>query len=290
MADPISFKVFLVGDVSTGKSALRLRESEHTFVPESTFTIGIGLDIVNYPSLGATLQLLDMAGQEAFRPATNSIYRNTRAFMICVDVSAIENSKILKQYVKKWIRECKSVQNSDPIFILVGTKADKNLDVRALKVSKGEIEAIAKNNKMMYFETSAKDDLGVAELFTYTVQTLINNRLNRENKGSFFSRCPVPTLHSMLEVGTPSIALSVGVGLVVGGIVGLVTLNPAAAAIAGFFAAAATLLISTFVGSLIKNKPPTVSFFRSFKMCTNEDDLDDNTPSDSISSSPTSAH
>lgn len=65
--------------------------------------------------------------------------------------------------------------------VLIGNKCDVPDSARA--VSKAEGEALAEENRMMYFETSAKKGLGVNEAFENIARQVVE-RLGKEPKAN----------------------------------------------------------------------------------------------------------
>ena len=63
----------------------------------------------------------------------------------------------------------------NPIVILLGNKAD--IDKQEWKIEQEEIESLANYVNLKYFETSAKNNGGIDEGFTYLVNKIYDNKI-----------------------------------------------------------------------------------------------------------------
>ena len=102
-------------------------------------------------------RLWDTAGQERFRSLIPSYIRDSSVAVIVYDVS----SRASFANSAKWISEVKAERGGDVIVALVGNKTD--LDGREVSASEGE--ALAKEEGVMFIETSAKAGFNVKVLF-----------------------------------------------------------------------------------------------------------------------------
>ena len=142
-----------------GKSSIVLRECKDEYKEFQENTIGaafltkqlvVGSDIVK-------LEIWDTAGQERYHSLTPMYYRGSNAAVIVFDIT----SEATFNQAKKWVDELKQARNEAMIFI-VGNKVD--LD-STRTVQKQLVEEYCKTNNFNYFETSAKDNIGIHELF-----------------------------------------------------------------------------------------------------------------------------
>lgn len=153
-------KCLLIGDSGIGKSSLMMRFTEDMFIEKYMSTIGVDFKIktMNYKNKLIKFQIWDTAGQDRFRTITSSYYRGSNAIIICYDITEIASF----QNVKKWMEEVKMYSIAKPILILCGTKND--LDNKR-QISKNEGEEYAKKNGMIFFETSAKNNININDIF-----------------------------------------------------------------------------------------------------------------------------
>lgn len=144
--------------MSVGKTCLIMRFTENSFQDSYVNTIGVELKkkFVEIDNEKIKLQVWDTAGQERFRTITKAYYRNSHGILIVFDLS---QRKSLEQ-CKKWMESIKE-EIEDPVdFILVGNKSDM-----PRVVSEYEVQAVADEMGVEYFETSAKTGENVEEAF-----------------------------------------------------------------------------------------------------------------------------
>ncbi|TYH93709.1 hypothetical protein ES332_A13G272400v1 [Gossypium tomentosum] len=143
-------KLLLIGDSGVGKSCLLLRFSDGSFTTSFITTIGIDFKIrtIELDGKRIKLQIWDTAGQERFRTITTDI--------------------------RNWIRNIEQHASDNVNKILVGNKADMDESKRAVPTSKGQ--ALADEYGIKFFETSAKTNLNVEEVF-FSIAKDIKQRL-----------------------------------------------------------------------------------------------------------------
>jgi len=101
----------------------------------------------------------DTAGQERYHSLAPMYYRGASAAIVVFDITHASSF----QRAKKWIVELRqNVNNPNLIIALVGNKADL-VDDRT--VSEEEASSYAEELDLLYFETSAKENVNVEELF-----------------------------------------------------------------------------------------------------------------------------
>uniref|UniRef100_M4EYD8 Uncharacterized protein n=1 Tax=Brassica campestris TaxID=3711 RepID=M4EYD8_BRACM len=144
-------KLLLIGDSGVGKSCLLLRFSDGSFTTSFITTIGIDFKIrtIELDGKRIKLQIGDTAGQERFRTITTDI--------------------------RNWIRNIEQHASDNVNKILVGNKADMDESKRAVPTAKGQ--ALADEYGIKFFETSAKTNLNVEEVF-FSIGKDIKQRLS----------------------------------------------------------------------------------------------------------------
>jgi len=154
------FKLLLIGDSGVGKSSLLLRFADDTFTESYISTIGVDFKIRTVQLEGKTvkLQIWDTAGQERFRTITSSYYRGAQGIIIVYDVT----DKDSFNNVKQWLHEIDRYASEDVKKLLVGNKSDLD-DKRETTYAEAEEEA--KNLRMQFLETSAKNSTNVEKAF-----------------------------------------------------------------------------------------------------------------------------
>ncbi|KAL5211051.1 hypothetical protein ABZP36_006674 [Zizania latifolia] len=166
-------KLLLIGDSGVGKSCLLLRFSDGSFTTSFITTIGIDFKIrtVELDGKRIKLQIWDTAGQERFRTITTAYYRGAMGILLVYDVtdeSSFNN-------IRNWIRNIEQHASDNVNKILVGNKADMDESKRAVPTSKGQ--ALADEYGIKFFETSAKTNLNVEQVF-FSIARDIKQRLS----------------------------------------------------------------------------------------------------------------
>ncbi|KAJ0547398.1 putative small GTP-binding protein [Helianthus anomalus] len=165
-------KLLLIGDSGVGKSCLLLRFSDGSFTTSFITTIGIDFKIrtIELDGKRIKLQIWDTAGQERFRTITTAYYRGAMGILLVYDVtdeSSFNN-------IRNWIRNIEQHASDNVNKILVGNKADMDESKRAVPTAKGQ--ALADEYGIKFFETSAKTNLNVEQVF-FSIATDIKQRL-----------------------------------------------------------------------------------------------------------------
>lgn len=171
------FKLLIIGDSGVGKSSLLLRFADNTFSGSYITTIGVDFKIrtVQVDGQRVKLQIWDTAGQERFRTITSTYYRGTHGVIVVYDVTSGDSFA----NVKRWLHEIE--QNCDVVNkVLVGNKNDA--PDRKVVLTEDALR-FAEQMGIQLFETSAKDNINVEEMFmSVTRQVLRNKQEMRERQ------------------------------------------------------------------------------------------------------------
>ena len=75
--------------------------------------------------------------------------------------------------VQRWVNEVRSLTEPNTVLMLVGNKIDKcESSPEARKVSKSMADEFARNNKMLFIESSAEESKCVKEAFEVLLKTI----------------------------------------------------------------------------------------------------------------------
>ena len=114
------------------------------------------------------IQIWDTAGQEAFQAITRTYYKGAIGALLVYDITRKERFI----HVTKWLEEVRNNSSKTITVILIGNKKDLE-DKRQVSYEEGE--AFAKENGLMFLETSAKTAYNVVESFNLSAQCILNN-------------------------------------------------------------------------------------------------------------------
>ena len=114
------------------------------------------------------IQIWDTAGQEAFQAITRTYYKGAIGALLVYDITR----KDTFIHATKWLEEVKNNSSKTITIILIGNKRDLE-DKRQVTYEEGE--AFAKENGLMFLETSAKTAYNVVESFNLSAQCILNN-------------------------------------------------------------------------------------------------------------------
>lgn len=173
------FKLIIIGDSGTGKSAVLTRYCDDMFFEALISTIGVDFKIktIDMDGKKVKLQVWDTAGQERFRNIVNSYYRGCHGVFMVYNVSDRESFNNLSI----WLNEIKKYGPKEfpPVIHVVGNKTDLKR-----QVSHDEAKSYADSIGAAYSETSAKKSLGVNEAFASVLQDLLvrYNKMKSESK------------------------------------------------------------------------------------------------------------
>ncbi len=186
------FKVSLLGDSGTGKTSLLMRLTDNVFNANTSSTIGVDFKILSlkYRNKLAKIQLWDTCGSERFKSLTTSFIKTCSVFIIIFDLT---NKKTFLNTVY-WIDLV--LDNTSPKLIyIIGNKSDlikKSNDsltekpeselAESEKITKEEIEKLCSKYSMRYFESSAKDNTNIEEMFQQLVIELFNDAISEISK------------------------------------------------------------------------------------------------------------
>lgn len=163
-----SVKLVLLGEAAVGKSSLVLRFVSNDFQENKEPTIGAAF-LTQKCTIGdrtIKYEIWDTAGQERFASLAPMYYRNAQAALVVYDIT--KPASFIK--ARHWVKELHEQASKDITIALVGNKYDlvaddNDSDESLRKVSVEEGKALAEEEGLLFFETSAKTSTNVNEVF-----------------------------------------------------------------------------------------------------------------------------
>lgn len=167
----LNIKLVLLGDAAVGKSSLVLRFVHDDFQENKESTIGAAFltQKCEIDESCIKFEIWDTAGQERFHSLAPMYYRNAQVAIIVYDVTELASM----ERAKKWIKELRRQVDDNVLIVLAGNKCDLEKNEHKIDFAVGM--EFAAENGLMFFETSAKCNINVQEMFTAIAKKLISD-------------------------------------------------------------------------------------------------------------------
>ena len=167
-----NMKIIVVGNGKVGKTTLTIKFVKNIYTSEYKKTLGVDFlrtkKYVKPIDREVEYFIWDTAGQEAFQAITRTYYKGAAGALLVYDITRRDTFT----HVTKWLEEVKSNSSKSICIILIGNKKDLE-DKRQVTYEEGE--NFAKENGLMFLETSAKTAYNVVEAFNLSAQAILNN-------------------------------------------------------------------------------------------------------------------
>ena len=162
------YKLLLLGDQAVGKTSIILRYTKDKMPKNHLTTIGLYYATKTETlknGTNVTLQIWDTAGQERFNAITKKLYKSSHGLILVYDITRMESFN----NINKWLQTIKEENDENVKLILVGNKSDLENE-REIHITEGQ--ELADNFNIAFFEISAKDNIGVKEIFLNIAEKL----------------------------------------------------------------------------------------------------------------------
>ncbi|KAI0307559.1 ras protein [Multifurca ochricompacta] len=166
-----SWRVAVLGDGGVGKTALAVQFTLNCFVEtyDPTIEDAYRKQLV-VDNRMCFVEVIDTAGQEEYATLRDQWVREGQGFILVYSIASRATFERLDVFRQSMLR----VKRQKPIFMLVGNKADKQLE---REVTREEGVQLAKEFGCEFLETSAKTAQNVERLFTSLVRNLRSTKL-----------------------------------------------------------------------------------------------------------------
>ena len=153
-----------------GKSCILLQFTDNKFREQHEITIGVEFESKTIEVDGKLIkiQIWDTAGHEAFQSITRTYYKGAVGALLVYDITRKETFN----HLVKWLSEVKENASKEITIILIGNKNDLENE---RQVTYEEGESFAKENNLLFLETSAKTSKNITEAFNLSALKILNN-------------------------------------------------------------------------------------------------------------------
>jgi len=182
MADEITLKIIILGDMMVGKTTFLLKYIDN-FSPKlyiSTMGIDYKIKKIKYKDIDVVLQIWDTAGQERYKVITKSFVKGADAIIFMYDITNKESF----MNIKKWIEDTEDYSfNSKKIII--GNKIDME---EKREVTDEMKEQLINEMNIDIMEVSAKNENNnINEVFDVLLKNIFG-KLTKEQITRKFAR------------------------------------------------------------------------------------------------------
>ena len=168
------FKIILLGDSGVGKTSLLYRYMDGEFTTNRLCTIDADFKIKSLAIdefSSAKITIWDTCGQERYRSITRGYFKDAHGIILVYDIADKRSFTDLDL----WLDEVKkNVIKEDISIILIGNK----IDLKYRSINSEEAENFAKENKLMYCETSCKEGKNIEKAFDMITKDIVNKQNN----------------------------------------------------------------------------------------------------------------
>ena len=163
------FKIITLGESNVGKKAFLERFTDNSFDRDG---LHIRMKVIEVENKIVKLQIIDTDGEERFRTITKTYYKGAHGIILMYDVTDLYTFKNIKNWIKQVIANGEKSMRK----VLVGHKCDEHDRV----VTEAEGKKLAEDYNIAFFESSAKTNKNVSEVFEYlSREILLEQEINK---------------------------------------------------------------------------------------------------------------
>ena len=164
----------IIGDEAVGKTCLLKQFTEKRYRVTHQKTVGVEFDnrIVDVNGSRILLQCWDTAGEDRFQSIIRSYYRTAAGMLLVYDICQRDSF----EHIMQWLREARDNADPELVITLIGNKADKATE---RKVTQQEGMSLARQNGLLFLETSGVTGHCVDEAFLSTAKHVLQKELKK---------------------------------------------------------------------------------------------------------------
>ena len=183
------FKVVLLGAPAVGKTSLVIRFVQDRFKDEYITTLGADFLIkeVVFEELGMKVKLLiwDLGAQKRWADIRPTYLVGADGAIIVFDITRKRTFNEIPEWLED-LNKFSHIEEKVP-YILVGNKHDlEEFELR--EVSKNDIDNYIKENKVQFFNTSAKSGENVEKMFRVATLEILKQKAEFEKKKQYLKK------------------------------------------------------------------------------------------------------
>ncbi|CBY21653.1 unnamed protein product [Oikopleura dioica] len=186
------FKLLIIGNSAVGKTSFLFRYADDSYTSAFVSTVGIDFKVktVQRNNKRVKLQIWDTAGQERYRTITTAYYRGAMGFILMYDITNEDSFNA----VQDWATQIKTYSWDSAKVMLVANKADMENE-RVVSTERGE--ELARQLGFDFFETSAKENLNVAQSFDRLVDVICDKMAESVEESAQAASSNTQNLHDV---------------------------------------------------------------------------------------------
>ncbi len=169
--EKIPIQLIIVGESCVGKTSLLYKYTQGTFREQYLSTIGLEYftSEENINGNNIKVKIWDTAGQEEYKSLTKNYFHNADGIIIVYDVSL----KSSFDKVQEWVNSIYEYSEKNIQKVLVGNKIDLSREV-----STEEGQKLAEMYEIPFFESSAKENIGINDFMKKIIEDVVSNLTN----------------------------------------------------------------------------------------------------------------
>lgn len=170
------FKIIVLGNKNTGKTSFMRRYVRNSFSSHPTRHVGVDWTMkeLNWDGYTIKLQLWDLGSQGEFGAMTKIYYRGTNGVVMMVNITEKTTFESIQNLKKDIDDKIKLANENDVPVILALNKCD--LDKDPLFENAQMLNTFCEENNFIgWYETSAKDNIGITDCMNTLVRRIVND-------------------------------------------------------------------------------------------------------------------
>ncbi|KAF4371678.1 ras-related protein Rab7 [Cannabis sativa] len=175
-------KVIVLGDSGVGKTSLMNQYVYKKFSQQYKPTIGADFMTkeLQLDDKLVTLQIWDTAGQERFQSLGSAFYRGADCCVLVFDINILRTFETLHNWHDEFLKQADPTRPEIFPFVLVGNKVDLDGGHSRMVSEKKAREWCASKGNIPYFETSAKEDYNLDDVFLCAAKISLDNEQEQD--------------------------------------------------------------------------------------------------------------